>query len=306
MTQARYFKTHPNDSYNAYYADNIGYAFNEFLQITAELGLFGITAFICVLMFTIASLYKTKPSKKLSNEMLRASAQIVVLACIIYSFVSYPFWITGSITLFFVFLSMASSDAKVVVTITLNRLFWKSILVCSIILLVLNGMYQKNQVAYYEQWHQASLMAVSGNSNGLALMAEIYPELDHDKLFLYNYGTELSLAGDYVKGIEVLEKARMELNDCNVYSYLANDYEAIGRFDKAIQYFEIANNTMPSRLYPKYRLYRLYDKTNDSRALSMAQKLFDAPTKGISENAVILKRQAGDYIRNHKQITINR
>ena len=301
--QASYFKQHPNDAVNAHIADNIGYAFNEYLQTTSETGFAGLIIFLGVLFFAVTSLVKTKVSNEFTDEMVRALAQIIIIAYSIYSFVCYPLRTIPNSTLFFIFLSLASIGSKPLFSFSLNISIWRSLLGSVFVLFFIFLIFQANQLSYYKTWHKATIAMESGDRYGLTIMEELYPNLNDDKLFLYNYGTELSLAGNYAKSIEILEKAQPLLNDYNVYAYLGNDFEAVKRFDKAITCFEMADNLIPSRVYTKYRLFQLYFKTNDKRAIPMAQKVLDMPAKGFSDNVGVLRQRAKAFLDKYNNFT---
>lgn len=298
--QAAYFKLQPNDEANAHIADNIGYAFNEFLQVMSETGILGLLAFIAIFIFSIVQLAKYKPSKSINDESFQTIAIVVIIAFVILSFVAYPFRVIGISPLFFIFLSIASLNDKQLFSFNIEQSKLKLLSGVLIITLFAFVIYEKSQLTAYSDWHKATVAIESGNNDAFMKMEELYHSLEHDKLFLYNYGTELSLAGNYSKSSEILEKAKPTLNNYNILAYLGNDYEALGHLDKAIECFEKADNQIPSRIYTKFRLFRLYDKVKDPRAVLMARKVVEMPAKGLSDNVDILRQKAKEYLYLHK------
>jgi len=301
LYQAAYFRNHPIDSQNIQVADSISSAFNEFLQTTSEIGVIGLLAFLVVLFFAVRQLFKMKQSEEINSLVLISIAQIIIVGFIIFSFVSYPFRIIAHSTLFFIFLSISTFSSKSLISLHIRLKSWKMIIGSFAVVVFGFLMYQTNQMSSYKTWQKMMISMQSGDRNGLLKMNALYPSLEHDNVFLFNYGTMLSLSGEYVKSNDILEKAKLGLQNYNVYAYLGNNYEALQQLEKAKDCFEMADNLIPSRMYTKYRLFILYDKLKDTRAIPMAQKLLNMPAKGISENADLLRKKAKEFLESKKQ-----
>ena len=127
---------------------------------------------------------------------------------------------------------------------------------------------------------------------------KLYNTLSYSPYFMYNYGSELSLAKRYKKSIEIRRKTEGKLNDADFYIYLGNSYSGVNDFDKAIESFKKASYIMPIKFYPKYRLVYLFHQTGRTReAYELAKKLLEMPVK--------VESPAIDQMLNEMRVFVN-
>lgn len=120
----------------------------------------------------------------------------------------------------------------------------------------------------------------------------MYPVLSYDPYFLYNYGAVLTLNQEYKQAIEILNKAKLKLNDYDVHFYLGICYKELNLNNKAIYYFTKASLLIPSRFYPKYMLVKIYEKTgNRNKMLELANDILLMNPKVNSDIIMQMKKE---------------
>jgi len=120
----------------------------------------------------------------------------------------------------------------------------------------------------------------------------LYPVLSYDPYFLYNYGAVLTLNQEYKQAIEILNKAKLKLNDYDVHFYLGICYKELNLNNKAIYYFTKASLLIPSRFYPKYMLVKIYEKTgNRNKMLELANDILLMNPKVNSDIIMQMKKE---------------
>lgn len=86
----------------------------------------------------------------------------------------------------------------------------------------------------------------------------LYPVLQEDFRFLYDYGYALHKTGDYRRSNEVLRRGMQLSSDPMFRNIAAKNYEAQGDYVSAEKELLQAHAMIPHRLYPLYLLARLY------------------------------------------------
>lgn len=98
--------------------------------------------------------------------------------------------------------------------------------------------------------------------------------------FLFNYGAEAAIGGEFLIANEFLEKSRRYLSVNNIYVYLGDVYLEQGLFDKAEQNYLHAVFMVPSAIYPKYKLIECYKRMgNNLLARRWSERLLNYPVK---------------------------
>lgn len=161
------------------------------------------------------------------------------------------------------------------------------------------------------KWKEASVM-VSNNkrTEAMPLYEELYPKLNYSGMYLYNYGAELSLSGDYQNSLRILKETENKLNDADFYNYLGNTYEGLGDLANAEKAFLKSSLIVPHQLYPQYRLVYLWAKTNKLReAINLAQYIINKKPKVQSDIANQIKQDLTKFVelsmKNVKDSVIN-
>jgi tetratricopeptide (TPR) repeat protein len=128
--------------------------------------------------------------------------------------------------------------------------------------------------------------------------ARLTPTLNYNPFFLFNYGAELTVMGDYKKSIEILTSVENRLSDADFYIYLGTSYEATGDLNTALYCFEKASNMMPVKYLPLYKLVILNDQLgNTELAISTAKKIMQMPIKVKSKFVDQIRMEMEQYLR---------
>lgn len=298
--QAKFFEVNGTDTPEAKLADNSSFAFNEFLQVTSELGIIGLL-FFSLLFISIF----LKKNGNLTNELLQINnlALISIITCIIVSLFSYPFHDIPTLLNLFILLALASSiQNQKVFSFQMNRIWYvlPAIALIAGLCWYMNLLKERYQAS--KEWHQASVMIREQPKLALESYQKVYPVLKYNGYFLYNYGAELSLANEHNKAIEVLNEALPLMGDGDVYTYLGNSYDNLGNLQLAEESFLKAHYLVPHKIYPLYRLVYVYAKEgNLTKATELANQIITADVKVYSQVTHDIKAEMTDFI-NRNQI----
>jgi len=297
--QANYFRNHPDDIKNAMLADNIEFAFNDYLQMTIESGVIGLCIFLLIIFFAF------KPSNKYSDSPgnLLIGAKASLAAILITALFSYPFYNVPVQLNFFLYLGIISGySTQKQIKINLNRNTINPFFLIIIITIIVFEFHQLKRFSAHKTWNEAAMLAHKGKlETAMKMYKRLYPILRYDHFFLFNYGAELSLIEEYNKSISILNKTLKTLNDADVYTYLGNSYEGAGNLKNAEICFEQAMFLIPHRFYPKYRLVKLYAKSGKmNEALNMAEKIINMPIKVDSQLVRQIKKEMEHFIKTYK------
>ena len=289
-----YFKKYPNDIKNGLLASNITFAFNEYLQITLELGIAGLVIFLLLIFFVLTK--KTYINFRYNYLVFGMRAGII--AILICGLFSYPFRVANSLLWFYFSLAFISSVIRPF-NIKPNKYFTilitTSIFLASTFFLIIQGStFQKTC-----EWKKAySLTEEKKYEDALNIYKEIEPDMKYNFYFLFNYGTFLYTIGFYDKSIEFLELAKKYQVNYELYLNLANCYKSLYKYDEAEDSYINALNLIPFKFTPRYELFKLYIQTKEpEKASKIASIINSLPIKVYSQQVGQIKKEAIEYLR---------
>lgn len=163
-----------------------------------------------------------------------------------------------------------------------------------LIFIVLGVMWQAGKLyRVTSDWNVAFIYYQSGTfSSSLPLYKKVYPVFSRDGTFLSNYGKVLSVTGDHQEAIVVLEEAKKYLGNTIIQTALGNSYQALGRYEKAEEAYQLASDMLPDRFYPKYLLAKLYHAMADRVKMeAIARHLINKDPKVPSRAVEEIKRE---------------
>jgi O-antigen polymerase len=300
--QARYFALHPNADKEAALADGVNYAFNEYLQTTAETGIIGLAILLVLLVF---SFYKTniiRNEKDGQVNYLMLAAKASLIAIWITALFSYPLRSVPNNVFFIVMLAGVSANTPI--ELKSIKLKEKDRKLLSIFGLILLAFFVYNQVGKYKatkEWLTAFHLVREGrNEEAVRLYEKLYPTLNYNQYFLFNYGAELSVMGYYVKSVEILKETEPRLNDSDLYIYLGNSYEGSGDIANALKCFQQASLIMPLKYFPRYRLAQIYLKMGKTQqAVSLAKYILQMPVKIPSDIITNIRNEMQELVNKN-------
>lgn len=284
--QAAYFASGKGSEQEKYVAGNPEYAFNEYLQICVEQGLF---SFLLYMVIIIYSLYIGIKRKKIAP-----TASLIAL--LIISAMSYPFSVLPFLIVFVFLLAWIHSGKRGVL---IKPLFTSGIAGFSlvVVLLCLYNRYPTYQA--YKKWNKYTLLYHSGLYMDAAKMYElIYPLLSDQLTFLFEYAQCLSKNEMYAESNQVLEKAIRISCDPMLYNIIGKNYQALKQYDKAAQCFEKSSHIIPNRIYPYYLKALLFIETGEMERAKVAAQIVLTKEPKVQSTAIREMREKMDKLIN--------
>lgn len=277
-SQAAYF-TKGNASFQEeHVAGSPKYAFNEFLQITAETGILGLVVFLLIVALAFFAAYKSK-----QIGIIGSLAAFLTFACF-----SYPFSICQFDILFIILLFMAlrpllynnlrivSNKRKIYVTII--------ILVLILPLLIKAGRKWQDKQRYIVQWREEQgFYNMEIYEETVDNYRKLYPQLRDEPKFLFELGQCLSKTGSYAESNRILLEGAQQSSDPMFWNIMGKNYKAMKNYSEAERCFIHAYNMVPNRLYPLYLLTNLYfDSGETEKGIAMARMVIAKEPKVMS------------------------
>ncbi len=275
--QGQYFSEHSNLRTNFFewnIADSMRMPCNEYLQVFIEMGFIGFLLTFCAIAVFIFAFFTNKYKEK--SVYLGFFASIIsILVC---AFFSYPFQETPICLLSIVMMGTIVREVDKS-AFTFNIHLSKAILLVLVALSSWASYCTFEKLRYKKEWQNTAKEAAKGTFNETEY-EHLYSSLSTDSKFLYNYGCELSKAGQYEKSIHILDEAMKMVIDEKLLCFQAENYYQTKQFDKTEAAYILACNIVPSRFFPKFFLMDYYIKTgSNAKAIEIGQKMMTMPEK---------------------------
>ncbi len=294
--QAQYFRENPEDWDNAFLADGVNYAFNEYIQIASEDGVVGLILF---LLIPIAVFRKKKLKQINKDSVFIIGAEGVLLAVLVSSLFSYPLQDISVLTALFFSLSILSVNASSLYTFEIKPVGRKILVLTVFVFGILFIKMESSRYSAEKEWLKAFHLVRKGQyPKAQKVYENIFDDLKYNQFFLFNYGAELTVMGEYQKSIDVLKTAEGRINDSDYFIYLGSSYEGIGDYTSALECFDQSSYIMPVKFYPIYRMVLLYRKTGENEAAKMlAKKILDMPIKVESDIVSNIRSEMSQFLQ---------
>lgn len=329
--QAKYFMSHPRemDGPKGMVAGNTRYCFNEYLEMTSELGIVGLLLFLAVIISIFMGLGKgimTNVDVQSENDQsstnghgnflipsLLIPSLVSVLVC---AMISFPFYSLPTHILFFVLLAILSSQMEAtpffknnakqdVIKKHFSNATALMLIPVSIVVLFAAGRQHK----MYTKWNEAAMLYQASSYTGACeSFSECYPVMRYTGLCLQYYGKALNMQGEYQSSIRRLKRAGLYTSDEILYATLGDSYKSLKMYSEAEDAYRYASYMAPHKLYPLYLLAVLYDETGQKeKAIAVAEKTLKKEVKVESEaTEEILQAMKRIVNRNSGERTENR
>ncbi len=301
--QADYFAQGLGTEYEKFIAGNVNRAHNEYIEILVELGIVGFIIFLFI-VFNFVRVNNSKSEfKEDVNYLLLAKASLVSI--FLFSLTSFPLHILSSQVSIFLILGIISSYKIPVRGYIISASISKyATTVFSLIILSL-CYYTFTKYRNYKRWNDAVRYTyIEDFFLSKKIFRELLPNFKCNGDFLMNYGGTLLLAGEYNYASSLLEESRKYLTTQNLFTALGNCYSEIGDYSKAEKYYLHAVYMVNHKLFPKYLLVKLYERSGQKEKLitlakeiimqkekisSIANDQIKAEIKTLIENSPELK-----------------
>ena len=247
VAQAEYLKSDKANEDEKYVAGSPEYAFNEYLQILIESGIFAFFLIIGTLIVSFHRLYAKK----------QWGIMGALTALLIFSSFSYPFSVLPFLILFVFLLAMSSDPGET----SGNKLINLSL---SIVLFLITSFCLYKQYSVYKaylKWGKEEFYYHFGIHDDVSkAYEEVYPLLNDQMKFLFQYTRSLSESGDYIRSNEVLKRAMQISCDPMLFNIAAENFQALKEYRKAESNLIRSVEIVPNRIYPYFLLAKLYDE----------------------------------------------
>lgn len=288
--QAAYFCKSPDSPY-IMLADNVIHPFNEYIKLTVNYGLLGLTIAIIILVLIIKRLLK-------SGENVKITGLSIVSSVFVMCQFSYPFhyaavWFISVIAIIPAFIN--NHEYKMVWITPMYLRISLPIVFSLLLAIILRMMY------FDLKWAEMSKRSLSGQTERMLPHYEkMKPIMKHNSLFLYNYAAELNYIGRYEESLAITEECQHGWNDYDVQMLLADNYENTGLFDLAISTYQHAFEMIPSRFEPLNCMMNIYLNNGDSlNANKVANMIINKPIKVESMRVKQIKSEALQFVQKN-------
>ncbi len=275
--QAQYFAQNP-DSRFAMLADNVAHPFCEYIAMMAEYGIVG-------LLLLGAVIWTIVRRGKAFAPWFMCLASIAV-----FSLFSYPFRYPCILLLTALCLASYASSPSV----TVKPKWWLRSAIGGMAMVGL--WYTIRSVVFETRWNNLAETFVKTER----MMAH-YDELDNNDAsnpyFLYSYGAECNRLKQWERSAAILTRCVAMLNDYDVQMLLGDNYQNLGRYDRAESCYRLAHNMIPCRFYPLYKLMKLAEmQGNHTYAEAMAREIVGKKVKIPSYSVEMFRYEASQII----------
>ena len=287
--QAQYFIQNPHSRFKQL-ADNVAHPFNEFIKITVNYGIIGVLLYALFISFIIWRLHKLKHPQ--CSILLGGYISFFLLSCFSYPLQYAPVWfLLGYFTLCVFKDKLPERRISSIIKFPILGVCFSGIIIFSFKL-------------YRELvWKDIAIQSLQGKTQEMLPHYErLYPDMQNNPLFLYNYGAELKVAKRYKESITLLNQCQKKLNDYDLQILLATNYLQIGDTASAIKTYQYAENMIPCRFLPLYYQFEIYKKHNDVRnATSVAKQIITKQVKIKSSTVELIIAKAENYLKGAKE-----
>lgn len=301
QAQAHYFAEGKATPQEEWVAGSPEYAFNEFLQITAEHGIIGLILFLLVITLAFRSAYKNG-----QIGIVGSLAAFLTFACF-----SYPFSVWQMNVLFVILLVTAFTKFQCEKAIEMRedkkRRKWKIYAVVIILALLIPPLiwtgkrWQEKQQVIAQWQEEQSYYGMEIYKGTVDNYRKLYWQLRDEPKFLFELGQCLSKTESYEESNRILLEGAKQSSDPMFWNIMGKNHQAMHRFDEAEECFTHAYHMIPHRLYPLYLLANLYFQSGQTaKGIETAQRVIDKKPKVMSSAIQEMKTEMREKMDEYR------
>lgn len=280
LYQAAYFEDNPDSPFSQV-ADNTPCAYDEFIHIGVEQGIVGLLLFLAI----IISVLWYNP-----NDYRQRILQISLLVLILFSMFSYPADIFSLMLLFP--LLFGALHGKVIFEIGLSKCL---VLICYASLLLVVTIVCAAGISTLRKNSEiiAKIVKMDCEEDVYIYVRDNYDALKYNGVFSNHY----PLWAKAYRGDGLL---RMDTStpSCETFCDIGDYFYDKNALLDAEKYYKAAVYMIPTRLTPKYKLWRLYMENGDNKAaMAVARQIITQPLKIETVFTIRAKAEVEDYLR---------
>ncbi|SFN23414.1 O-antigen ligase [Chitinophaga sp. YR627] len=275
-------------------ADNVYYAFNDLLQLTAESGMIGALGMLLLIVFC----FTVK-----GYDRFRYAGQAIILGYMIIGMFYYPHFIlplkmTGVLGL----AMLSRMDRSVIRQLHIGRVPKLLVMGITLIVSVMGMMLITQYKTAYRQWGQAEAAYQHQRFNeSIRYFEQALSQLPQDGELLSAAGKAYFLADSLGKAALYLTQSRDFLNNTVIETTLGDISVQQQHYAAAERYYQQALSMVPNRFYTEYMLLKLYVASNENEKACTRANLILHKTVKVSSTAVQqIQDSARVYYDNNK------
>lgn len=253
QSQINYFKEREASAIEKHVAGSPEYAFNEYLRIFLEQGIAGGILFLFLTSLIIR--------RGIKNKQTGATGCFLCLS--VFAIASYPYYLWEFLVVWILLATICVSQTKPPSSeSSKNRRF--SIFALFAVFVLIAGL--SVCVAQWYFYHRASkewekirpFYTMKAYSKIIDDYIRLYPQLNHDPKFVFEYAVTLNAEKRYEQADSILSRGLQISCDPMFYNVKGRNYHEMGAYRKAEACYMNAIYLIPERIYPYYLLTKLY------------------------------------------------
>lgn len=283
--QSAYFSQGNYSDWEKYVAGAPDYAFNEYLQTLTE---GGILLFVLVAGFILLTVYTGFKRKKYA-------VCAGLLTFYVFALSSYPMQVLPFGVIVILFSSLCISEHRQY-PFSLKRCCASGTVYVALFAIAAHCIYRLDRIekAEYRILRANQLYAASMYAEAFSIYETNYEFFHHNPRLLLQYANRLMKQGWHDRAIDVLERCEKVSSDVAILHTKATCYQEMGKYQLAENCYLQSINRMPIRLYPYYKLAKLYANpaySNPERMKEMIEFVLTNSPKVESKAAMQMKEE---------------
>lgn len=306
--QAEYFESDKATEQEQMIAGTPEYAFNEFIQVGVELGIIPFILLIIAFLFTILSGIRKRKIGVVGS----------IISLLIFASMSYPFSILPFLIVLVLLIAMSvSKNHKISYYQDLQNFYvhdfqiryrWNqgsilSILcvLCTVTIFCLNNRYPTYKA--YQNWSKyQAFYDTKSYKNALSEYQRLYPYLNDQVHFLFEYAQCLSKTSHFEESNRILHRATQISCDPMLYNIMGKNYQSLKQYEQAEKSFRQASYIVPNRMYPHYLLFKLHYETGSmEKAKQTAEHALNKRIKVDSPAVQEMRKEIKELLETIKE-----
>lgn len=290
IEQSSYFSEGNYYDWEKYVAGAPDFAFNEYLQMLVE---GGMVLFILVLVFIFLTLYTGIKRKKYS-------ACAGLFTFYVFALSAYPMQVLPFGIIVILLSSICISECKQPeYSLRRSYLLGGIYILYFVIFIISMSKLNDFRAAKDKILHAIHLYNLSMYAEAFSIFEANYDFIEQNPRILFLYADILCKQNNYGYAINILKRAEKLSNDVSILNAKAECYKEMGKYELAEMCYKQSINRMPIRLYPYYKLAKLYalpSYLNLKKMKEMAEFVLTHEPKVGSTMAVLMRKEMKELI----------
>ena len=277
MARTEFFSESPNSTLLSL-ADVTYNAFNEILTLGVEQGIVGVTCCLAVLFCVVRSLQK-------NSRVLKYPA----LTLLTLTLFSYPLHIQANqIILIAIGAWAVTTNSQMALNIPPKKMLLPELLIMFIC--IINTKEIITRIRYNKEYQE---IAHIEPQYVITDYYNLQPYCADNPNFIFSFAKGLSAQQRYNDSNAMLRQGLRISNDPMFLICMGNNYHKLKLTKHAEQCYINAHKSLPNRIYPKYKLMKLYEETgNDIMKKKIAEDIMSAEVKIESQATRQMRQEA--------------